>query len=61
MAKFALDTAHSELEFTVKHMMVTKVKGTFGDWSIISMLTILKIFQQQKLQGKQAQQQSILR
>lgn len=34
MAKFALDTAHSELEFMVKHMMVTKVRGTFGDWSI---------------------------
>src|SRR5699024_12057403 len=31
MAKFVADTAHSELEFTVKHMMVTKVRGTFGD------------------------------
>ena len=34
MAKFTADTAHSELEFQVKHMMVTKVKGTFGEWSI---------------------------
>ena len=34
MAKFVADTAHSELEFTVKHMMVTKVRGTFGEWSM---------------------------
>lgn len=34
MAKFIGDTAHSELEFEVKHMMVTKVKGTFGEWSL---------------------------
>ncbi|MFD2829667.1 YceI family protein [Corticicoccus populi] len=34
MTKFVADNAHSEVEFMVKHMMVTKVKGTFDDYSV---------------------------
>lgn len=34
MTKFVADTAHSEVEFQVKHMMVTKVKGTFNEWAV---------------------------
>ena len=34
MAKFVADNFHSEVEFSVKHMMVTKVKGTFEEYSI---------------------------
>lgn len=28
-----IDSAHSQAEFTVKHMMITKVRGRFGDVS----------------------------
>jgi polyisoprenoid-binding protein YceI len=28
---FAIDAAHSNVEFAVKHMMITTVKGRFGD------------------------------
>lgn len=34
MAKFVVDPMHSEMEFQVRHMMVTKVKGTFENYSI---------------------------
>ena len=34
MTKFVADNVHSEVEFSVKHMMVTKVKGTFTEYSI---------------------------
>ena len=34
MTKFVADNFHSEVEFSVKHMMVTKVKGTFEEYSI---------------------------
>lgn len=34
MTKFVADTTHSEVEFQVKHMMVTKVKGTFNEWAV---------------------------
>jgi polyisoprenoid-binding protein YceI len=27
------DYAHSEIGFTIKHMMFAKVRGTFGEWS----------------------------
>ncbi|MFC2947397.1 YceI family protein [Virgibacillus sediminis] len=30
-----VDTAHSEVGFTVKHMMISKVKGTFNDFSAV--------------------------
>ncbi len=28
-----LDTAHSEIAFSIRHMMFAKVRGTFGKWS----------------------------
>ncbi|MBE8715259.1 YceI family protein [Sphingobacterium hungaricum] len=34
MATFNLDKAHSELEFKVRHMMISSVKGLFGDFDI---------------------------
>ncbi|GAB3064303.1 YceI family protein [Virgibacillus ainsalahensis] len=30
-----VDTAHSEIGFTVKHMMISKVKGTFNDFEAV--------------------------
>lgn len=35
MAKWNLDKAHSELEFKVKHMMISNVKGVFLDFDVI--------------------------
>jgi polyisoprenoid-binding protein YceI len=32
--KWAVDTAHSEITFKVKHMMITNVTGSFGRFSI---------------------------
>lgn len=32
MANFTLDTAHSSIQFEVKHMMVSKVKGQFDSY-----------------------------
>lgn len=29
MAKWAVDAAHSSVDFTIRHMMIAKVKGTF--------------------------------
>jgi polyisoprenoid-binding protein YceI len=29
-----LDPAHSELSFSVKHLKISKVKGTFKDWDV---------------------------
>src|SRR5699024_7765778 len=52
MAKFTADTAHSELEFQVKHMMVTKVKGTFGEWSIDVEADNIEDFTTAKITGK---------
>ncbi|SMG29987.1 YceI family protein [Sphingobacterium psychroaquaticum] len=34
MAKWSLDKAHSELEFRVKHMMISNVKGLFEDFDV---------------------------
>lgn len=34
MAKWNLDKAHSELEFKVKHMMISNVKGVFLDFDV---------------------------
>ncbi|HLS94284.1 polyisoprenoid-binding protein YceI [Sphingobacterium allocomposti] len=34
MAKWSLDKAHSELEFKVKHMMISNVKGQFQDFDV---------------------------
>lgn len=31
--KWAVDTAHSEVEFSVKHMMIAKVKGAFNNFT----------------------------
>ena len=33
MAKWTVDISHSSIDFQVKHMMVSKVKGTFGSFS----------------------------
>ena len=33
MTKFNLDAAHSSIDFSVKHMMVSKVKGTFTNFT----------------------------
>ncbi len=30
--KWAVDTAHSSIDFAIRHMMVSKVKGTFHDF-----------------------------
>ncbi|MGO1242739.1 YceI family protein [Sphingobacterium sp. JB170] len=35
MATWNLDKAHSEIEFKVKHMMVSNVKGQFKDFDVI--------------------------
>ncbi|CEN49261.1 conserved hypothetical protein [Capnocytophaga canimorsus] len=32
--KWSLDTAHSELNFKVKHLMISNVKGSFKDFSV---------------------------
>lgn len=32
-AKWKVDTSHSEVNFTVKHMMIARVNGTFRDFS----------------------------
>lgn len=34
MAQWTLDTAHSEIEFKVKHMMISTVKGSFQDFAV---------------------------
>lgn len=34
MANWNLDKAHSEIEFKVKHMMITNVKGQFQDFDV---------------------------
>ncbi len=34
MAQWTLDTAHSEIEFKVKHMMISTVKGSFQDFGV---------------------------
>lgn len=34
MTNFNFDKAHSSLEFTVKHLMVSRVKGTFSDYDV---------------------------
>lgn len=34
MATWSLDKAHSEIEFKVRHMMITSVKGQFKDFDI---------------------------
>lgn len=33
MSTWSFDTAHSEVSFTVRHMVFAKVRGTFGRWS----------------------------
>ena len=35
MATWNLDKAHSEIEFKVKHMMISNVKGLFEDFDVI--------------------------
>ncbi|WP_422404729.1 YceI family protein [Mammaliicoccus sp. JADD-157] len=34
MTNFNFDKVHSSLEFTVKHLMVSRVKGTFDDYDV---------------------------
>ncbi len=31
--KYAIDKSHSEIEFSVRHMMLAKVKGNFTDFA----------------------------
>ncbi len=31
--RWAIDTAHSSVDFVARHMMVSKIRGTFTDWS----------------------------
>jgi len=31
--RWAIDTAHSSVDFVVRHMVVSKTRGTFSDWS----------------------------
>ncbi len=31
--RWAIDTAHSSVDFVARHMMVSKIRGTFADWS----------------------------
>jgi len=33
MTHWNIDLSHSEMSFTVRHLMFTKVRGTFGAWS----------------------------
>jgi polyisoprenoid-binding protein YceI len=33
MASYSIDTTHSEISFTVRHMMFAKVRGQFKTWS----------------------------
>jgi polyisoprenoid-binding protein YceI len=30
---WTIDTSHSTITFTARHMMIAKVRGTFGEWS----------------------------
>ena len=30
--RWAIDTAHSSVDFVARHMMVSKIRGTFTDW-----------------------------
>lgn len=36
--KYVLDTAHSSATFSVKHMVISKTKGSFGDWEATFMI-----------------------
>ena len=31
--RWAIDTAHSSVDFVVRHMVVSRTRGTFNDWS----------------------------
>src|SRR5699024_12775769 len=33
--KWKVDVAHSSIDFSVKHMMVSRVKGTFHDFDVL--------------------------
>jgi polyisoprenoid-binding protein YceI len=33
MAKWTFDTSHSGISFSVRHLMISKVRGSFGKWS----------------------------
>lgn len=35
MKKWTIDTAHSEIGFSVKHMMISKVKGSFDSFDAV--------------------------
>jgi polyisoprenoid-binding protein YceI len=39
MAQWNIDNAHSAADFTVRHMMVTNVRGTFAELSAVTILT----------------------
>lgn len=52
MTKYVADTMHSEVEFMVKHMMVTKVKGTFNDYSVEIDADSIEGFENAKITAK---------
>lgn len=52
MARFVADTMHSEVEFMVRHMMVTKVKGTFNDYSVEIDANNIEDFENAKVTAK---------
>lgn len=33
ISKWTLDKAHSTVEFSIRHMMISRVKGTFNEFS----------------------------
>ncbi len=41
-SKWIVDAAHSSVDFTIRHMMIAKVKGTF-DISTLSLMRTLLI------------------
>lgn len=51
MTNFTFDGAHSSLEFQIKHLMVSKVKGSFDQFDVavegdINDFSTLKLLQQ---------------
>lgn len=34
MTQFTFDQAHSDIQFQIKHLMVSKVKGTFSQYDV---------------------------
>lgn len=52
MTVFKADNVHSEVEFMVKHMMVSKVKGTFDNYSVSINADNIEDFENAKVEAK---------